>query len=158
MPSLLPLHFLLLAVTGWANRQQAEAIAYLVAESRILRSKLPKRVPLTNPERIRLAKLGKRLGRKVLKELASIGTSDTILGWYRKHVATKYDGSAERSPLIAKPGRPPKPQDRRQWTARIARQNPTFGYGRIAGALKNVGHHVLESKHLKSRHWSRSFL
>ena len=47
MPSLLPLHFLLLAVTGWANRQQAEAIAYLVAENRILRSKLPKRVSLT---------------------------------------------------------------------------------------------------------------
>ena len=93
MPSLHPLHFLLLAVTGWANRQQAEAIAYLVAENRTLRGGLPKRVPLTNPERIRLAELGKRLGRKVLKELASIGTSDTILGWYRKHVAAKYDGS-----------------------------------------------------------------
>ena len=145
MPSLLPLHFLLLAVTGWANRQQAEAIAYLVAENRILRSKLPKRVPLTNPERMRLAELGKRLGRKVLKELASIGTPDTILGWYRKHVAAKYDGSAERTPPVAKPGRRPKPQDLREWAARIARQNPTFGYGKIVGALKNVGHHVSES-------------
>ena len=85
MPSLLPLHFLLLAVTGWANRQQAEAIAYLVAENRILRSKLPKR-----------AELAKRLGRKVLKELASTGAPDTILGCYRKHVSAKYDGSAER--------------------------------------------------------------
>ena len=96
MPSLLPLHFLFLAVTGWANRQQAEAIAYLVAENRILRSKLPKRVSLTNAERIRLAELAKRLGRKVLKELASTGAPDTILGCHRKHVSAKYDGSAER--------------------------------------------------------------
>jgi hypothetical protein len=70
---------------------------YLAAENEILRSKLPERVPMKDSERIRLAKLGEKLGRKALKGVATIVTPDTILAWYRRLVAKKYTSS--------KPGR-----------------------------------------------------
>ena len=75
---------------------------YLAAENEILRSKLGKRVDLTRAERIRLAKLGKKLGRKALKGVAAIVKPDTILGWYRNLVAMKFDCSKHRK----KRGRP----------------------------------------------------
>ena len=43
---------------------------YLVTENRILREKLPSRLRLSNPERSTLAEIGKRLGRKALREVA----------------------------------------------------------------------------------------
>ncbi len=55
---------------------------YLAAENEILRSKLPGRIPMTDDERIRLAKLGKRLGAKALKDIANIVIPETILAWY----------------------------------------------------------------------------
>ena len=62
---------------------------YLAAENEILRSKLRGSVPVTNDERVRLAKLGKRLGAKALKDIANIVTPGTILAWYRRLVAKK---------------------------------------------------------------------
>ena len=79
---------------------------YLAAENEILRSNFPGRVPMTDAERIRLAKLGKGLGTKALKDIAAIVTPETILAWYRRLVAKKYDGSANRGP--GRPGSPPK--------------------------------------------------
>ena len=76
---------------------------YLAAENQILRAKLPERVRLSNPERITLAEIGKRLGRKALREVACVARPDTILGWYRRLVAQKFDGSKQRQ----YPGRPP---------------------------------------------------
>ena len=60
---------------------------YLAAENRILRSKLPTLLRLTNPERVTLAEIGKRLGRKSLREVADIAEPDTILAWYRRLIA-----------------------------------------------------------------------
>ena len=99
-----PLRFLLLLFAGWINRQQADIIAYLLEENRALREKLgDKPVRLSKVWRRRLAAKGKVLGRKLLRDVASVATPDTILRWYRKLVADKYDGSKNRAPG---PGRP----------------------------------------------------
>jgi transposase InsO family protein len=81
--------------------------------------------------------LGKTLGRKALSEIATIASPDTILRWYRELVAKKYDGS---NPLV-----PSRPRTRDEITSlilRMARENETWGYTRIKGALANLGHEI----------------
>jgi hypothetical protein len=98
-----PLQFLILLVAGWIGRRQGEAIEYLRAENRVLRARLgPKRLRFADAERRLLAQKGKPLGRKLLAEVASLATPETILRWYREQVAAKYDGSWTR-------GRPRRP-------------------------------------------------
>src|ERR1700685_2749246 len=94
---------LLAYVTGSVNQELLLRNEYLAAENRILRAKLPARLRLCNPERATLAEIGKRLGRKALREVACVAKPDTILGWYRRLVAQKFDGSKHRQ----YPGRPP---------------------------------------------------
>lgn len=60
---------------------------YLATENEILRSKLPTRVPMTDNERIRLARLGERLGKNARTDVAAIVAPETIRGWYRRLVA-----------------------------------------------------------------------
>jgi hypothetical protein len=62
-------------------------------------------------------------------------TPDTILRWYRKLVARKYDGSKTR-----RPGRPRTKPDIAALVVRMATENPTWGYTRIRGGLKRLGH------------------
>ncbi len=76
---------------------------YLAAENKILKSKLNKPVQFKNCERIQLAKIGKRMGLKALKEISCIVKPETILKWFRKLVAKKFDGSSYRKTF----GRPP---------------------------------------------------
>ena len=64
-------HPLLLLIVRFTNKELAKVIEYLLAENRILRSKLPKRIEVTPAERAKLVKLGKPLGAK-LKEIISI--------------------------------------------------------------------------------------
>lgn len=90
---------LLAYVTGSVNQELLLRNEYLAAENRILRARLPARLRLSNPERITLAEIGKRLGRTVLREVACIVKPDTILAWYRKLVAQKFDGSQHRQYL-----------------------------------------------------------
>ena len=51
------------------------------------------RLRLADPERVRLAEIAKRLGRKAVKEVAQVAKPDTILAWYRRLIAQKFDGS-----------------------------------------------------------------
>jgi transposase len=111
---------------------------YLAAENEILRSKLGARVPLTHPERLRLAKLGKKLGKKALKGLSAIVKPETILQWYRQLFAKKFDRSKNRK----KPGRPRVDETTLKLVLRIVEENPRWGYDRIAGALDNLGHKI----------------
>jgi putative transposase len=94
---------LLAYVTGLVNQQLLLRNEYLAAENRILRAQLPKRLRLTDSQRCTLAEIGKRLGRKALEQVACVVKPDTILGWYRRLSAQKFDGSRYR----AYPGRPP---------------------------------------------------
>ena len=84
---------LLAYVTGAVNQELLLQNEYLAAEHRILRAKLPSRLRWSDPERAILAEIGRRVGRKALREVASIAKPDTILAWYRRLVAQKFDGS-----------------------------------------------------------------
>ena len=90
---------MLIAVSGWMNHRQRQVIDYLREENRVLREQLgDRRVRLNDNQRRRLAVKAKELGRKVLAEVASIVTPETLLAWHRKLIAQKYDGTARRSP------------------------------------------------------------
>jgi hypothetical protein len=94
-----PFRFMLIAVSGWMNHRQLQVIEYLREENRVLREQLgDRRVRLNDHQRRRLAVKAKALGRKVLAEVASIVTPETLLAWHRKLIAQKYDGTAHRSP------------------------------------------------------------
>src|SRR5713101_3866298 len=129
---------LLAYITGLVNQQLLLQNEYLAAENRILRAHLPTRLRLSDPERYTLAEIGKRLGRKALEQVACVAKPDTILGWYRKFVAQKFDGSRQRS----YPGRPPIQPKIVELVVQMARENPGWGYDRIVGALANLGHAV----------------
>jgi len=133
----LPLQFLAAWLAVWLGRVLQEQVDYLKAENHLLRDKLgPKRVRLTDAERRRLAALGKALGRKGLAAVATIASPETILRWYRELVAKKYDGSQQR-----KQGRPKTAAEIAALVIRMARED-TWGYTRIKGALKNLGHEI----------------
>jgi len=125
-------------VSGLVNQELLLQVEYLAAENRILRAHLPDRLRLTNSERSTLAEIGKRLGRKGLEKVAAVARPDTILGWFRKLIAQKFDGSTYRS----YPGRPATSPDVVSLIVRLARENSSWGYDRIAGALSNLGHKV----------------
>ena len=68
----------------------------------LLKAQLKGRLKLSDAERATLGEIGHRLGRQVLGEVANVARPDTILAWYRKLVARKFDGSKARR----SPGRP----------------------------------------------------
>ena len=78
-------------------------------------------LPLTDDQRRRLAVKGKVVGRRRLAAVAGIVTPDTILRWYRRLIAKKYDGSQKR-----RPGRPPTKPDIAALVVRMATENPTW--------------------------------
>ena len=129
---------LLTFVTGLVNQELLLRNEYLVAENRILRARLSSRLRLTDPERSTLAEIAKRLGRKALKDIAQVAKPDTLLAWYRRLVAQKFDGSRCR----AYPGRPRVSPEVEELVVRFARENRSWGYDRIVGALANLGHKV----------------
>jgi len=125
-------------VTGMVNQELLVRNEYLAAENRILRAHIPGRLRLSNPERATLAEIGKRLGRKALEQIACVAKPETILNSYRKLVAVKFDGSKFRR----YPGRPRISKEVVSIILRFARENPTWGYDRIAGALANLNFYV----------------
>src|SRR5215467_12774971 len=98
----------------------------------------PGQAALVYPERCTLAAIGKRLGRQCLAEVACVAKPDTILAWYRRLIARKFDGSQHRS----YPGRPRLAPAVEALIVRMAQENSTWGYDRIAGALANLGHRI----------------
>jgi putative transposase len=134
-----PGHLLLLILAGGINRRQQDAVEYLLTENQILREKLgKKRILLNDCQRRRLAIKGKILGHKVLDQLATIVTPESILRWHRELVAAHWDYSRRRKSS----GRPPVGQEIVELVLRMAQENPTWGYDRIQGALANLGHPV----------------
>jgi putative transposase len=129
---------LLAYVTGLVNQELLVQVEYLAAENRILRAHTPARLRLSDAERSTLAQIGKRLGRKGLAKVAQVAKPETILGWFRKLVAQKFDGSKHRS----YPGRPKIDPEVKRLIVQMARENSGWGYDRIAGALANLGHDV----------------
>jgi transposase InsO family protein len=129
---------LLASITGSVDQELLLRNAYLVTENRLLRQQITGRVRLSNAERKTLAELGKKLGKQALAEVATIVKPDTILAWHRKLIAQKFDGSQQRQ----SPGRPKIDPDLEALIVRMARENRSWGYDRIVGALANLGYTV----------------
>ncbi len=145
------LHVLIAMVAGWLQRHQQQAITYLLTENRVLKAHLGgRRLRLTDTERRRLAALAHPLGRTRLKEIATLATPDTLLRWYKRLIAQKFDGSQQRRQL----GRPRIVAEVEQLVMRMAEENPTWGYRRIQGAVANLGHAIdkLTVRNILRRH------
>jgi hypothetical protein len=142
MPRVLdPFRFVLIAVAGWMNQHQLHIIDYLREENRVLREQLcGRRVRLNDDQRRRLAAKAKGLGRKLLAEVATIVTPETLMAWHRKLIALKYDGSGKHTP-----GRPRTAGEIEALVVRMAEENRDWGYRRIQGALSNLGHEIARS-------------
>ena len=138
-----PWQLMLIILARWVNREQQSRIEYLQSEVAVLKEHIgKKRILLTDEQRRRLAVKGKMIGRKALDEVGSLFTSDTILRWHRQLVASKWDYSDRKE---QKPGRPRIRQVIVDLTVKFAKENPTWGYDRISGALSNVGYNICDS-------------
>ncbi len=137
-----PWQFLLISLAGWVNRQQQQVIEYLITENQVLKEKVgKKRILLNDDQRRRLAVKGKMLGRKLLEQMATIVTPDTILRWHRQRVAQKWDYSHRQKNV----GRPRIREEIVDLVVCLAQDNPDWGYDRIQGALMNLGHCISPS-------------
>jgi putative transposase len=128
---------LLAYITGSVDQELLLRNEYLATEHRMLRNQLKGRLRLTEEERVSLAEIGKRLGRKALEEGAQLVRPETILGWHRKLVAKKLHGSKNRSAL----GRTPTPKSLEELVPQTARDiGETSGTirrrDRLGGLLK----------------------
>ena len=138
---LTPWHILLAVLCGLLNHRQQQIIEFQNAQIEAFLKKLGrKRLLLDNDQRRLLAVKAHAIGRKALREITTIFTPDTILRWHRELVAKKFDSSDKR-----KPGRPRIREVVVDAIVRFARENPTWGYDRIQGALKNLKCHISDS-------------
>jgi transposase InsO family protein len=122
-------------ITGTVDQELLLRNEYLAAENRILRAQIKGRLLLSDTEKATLAEIAQRLGRKALEELAAVAKPDTLLAWYRKLIASKFDGSRFRRRV----GRPRIDNETERLVLQMAKENPSWGYDRIVGALANLG-------------------
>src|SRR5882762_9893599 len=113
---------LLAYITGTVDQELLLRNEYLVTENRMLRNQIKGRIRLSDGERKALADIGQKLGKQALKEVATIVKPDTILGWHRKLVAKKFDGSQQRKA----PGRPTIDKEVEDLVVRIAQENHSW--------------------------------
>jgi hypothetical protein len=132
-----PFHFLVVAISGWMNREQQQVIDYLREENRILREKLgSKRIILNESQKLRLATAAMKLGKDLLQEWGTLFSPATLLRWNRWFIARKYDGTGKRGP------KPKKANSVRKLVLEMAEANPSWGYGHIHGELKGLGYKI----------------
>jgi putative transposase len=137
----LPLKLLIITFAGNVYRDQSRLIAHLPEENRVCRElQGKKRLHLTDDQRRRLAAKGKPLGRRLLDKVATIVTSDTILRWHRRLIAEHHT-----YPHKNRVGRPGLMKAIRELIVRMATENAGWGYLRIRGELKKVGHRVAKT-------------
>ena len=122
-------------ITGSVDQELLLRNEYLAAENRVLRAQIKGRLLLSDTEKATVAEIAQRLGRKALEELAAVAKPDTLLAWYRKLIANKFDGSRFRQRV----GRPRIGEEAARLVVQMAKENPSWGYDRIVGALANLG-------------------
>jgi len=87
---------------------------------------------------MKLAAKAKRLTRELLEETTILFTPETVLGWYRRLIAQKYDGSANRKT----PGRPRISREIIDLVIRFKEENPHWGYTRIRDYIVHLGYKI----------------
>ena len=138
-----PYTMLLMMLAGWINRQQQEAINFLMEENKILKHELlkatgKKRIILNQVQKRRLGILAKRVGRKMLFDISCIFAPDTLLKWFRQLAGKKYDGSKNRSKF----GRPRITDELKQLIIDMAKDHKHLGCRMLHGYLKYLGYKV----------------
>ena len=149
MPRVLdPFRFVLIAISGWMNQHQ-------LADHRLpsrgepgLREQLAgRRMRFNDGQRRRLATKAKGLGRRLLAEVATIVTPETLLAWHRKPIAIKDDGSAQR-----RPGRPRTAVDLEALVVNLAEENRDWAIEGFRAPCPISGVRLLGARSL--RFWS----
>jgi len=138
-----PYSMLLIMLAGWINRQQQEAINYLMEENKILKHELlkatgKKRIILNKAQKRRLGILAKRVGRKMLFDISCVFAPDTLLKWFSKLAGQKYNGSKNRSKF----GRPRITDELKQLIIDMAKNHKHLGCRMLHGYLKYLGYKV----------------
>jgi putative transposase len=137
----MPWKKLLACVTGQIDEALRQELEFVLEENHVYRALLERHSPhwrLQDAERKVLAEKGKPLG-KLLADVITMVQPETLLKWHRQLVARKWDFSSRRH---AKPGRTPVSVEVEQLVVQFARENPSWGYDRIVGALTNLGYHI----------------
>jgi putative transposase len=129
---------LLGTITASVDEELRLRNAYLVAENRMLRQQINGRVQLTDGDRRTLTALGQKLGRQALEEIAAVAKADTILAWHHKFVTQTVAPSAPPKSVE----RPRVDQAIESLVVQMARENCSWGYDRIVGALLNLGYTI----------------
>ena len=129
-------------VTGEIEESLLQRVEYLIEENRVLRNQIGHRVRLTDAERKSLAEKAVALG-KLMADTVTIVRPETILKWHRRLIAKKFDGSKFRR----RHGRPPTSPEIEELVVRMAKDNPSWGYGRIAGAIRNPSNDQQDDLH-----------
>ena len=126
------------------DKELYKGIDYLKEQVRVLieqQEKQNKRILLTNNQRMRVAAKAKRLSRNMLSKTTVLFTPDTIMGWYHKLIAQKYDGSRNRK----KVGRPQIAQEITDLVIKFKKQNRRWGYQKITDQLVYLGYRISKS-------------
>jgi putative transposase len=132
------LQFIVAMIAYAINERMARRVDYLREEVLVLKEALSAatgttRIKLSAEQRQRLALKGKELTAEERRACCQIARPETILGWFRKLAAQKYDSSKAR-----KAGRPRKAVDVRKLVLELARDNPGWGYTRIRDSLRGL--------------------
>ena len=125
-------------------------IDYLTAENRTLRQQICGRVHLSDRDRKALGEIGRQLGRKALFEIATIAQPDSIVAWGRTFTDKQVDIAKSRKSV----GRPRVDQEIEDLVTRMARENCSWGYDCMQGALKYLGYTISDQTvgHILKRH------
>jgi putative transposase len=135
----LPTQFLIATIAAAINQRKARQLEYAQEEVRTLKEALAaatgtERIRFTEAQRRRLALMGKALTPRERTACCQIVRPETILAWFRRLAAAKYDSSKVRSA-----GRPRKGRDVRRLVVKLAQENPRWGYTKIRDALRGLG-------------------
>ena len=123
------------------DKELYKAIDYLREQVRVLvehQEKDNKRIILTNSQRMRVAAKAKRLSRKMLEQCTELFTADTMMRWYHKLIAEKYDGSSYRG----KVGRPQITAEIVNLVIKFKQENPRWGYKKIRDQVVYLGYKI----------------
>ena len=132
-----------LCLAYYLDQELWKAIDYLKEQVRVLKEQQEKdqRILLDNHQRMRLATKAQQLTRELLEQTTVLFTPDTVMAWYRRLIAQKYDGSKS----CKNPGRPKISQESIDLVIRFKEENPRWGYTRIRDYLVYLGHKIGET-------------
>jgi transposase len=135
----LPIQFLIATIAAAINQRKARQLEYAQEEVRTLKEALAaatgtERIRFTEAQRRRLTLMGKALTPRERTACCQVVRPETIVAWFQRLAAAKYDSSKVRGA-----GRPRKGRDVRRLVVKLAQENPRWGYTKIRDALRGLG-------------------